>query len=440
MDAITPAEEALRAAGGTREKRRPPAPPPAPEALQDPDRIVIRRMPRRPASQIPPRAWAYGTFLLFGQCAVIGAVDGGGKGAIAATMAVSIVTGLPLLGEKVWKRGPVAIISYEDDLEEWERRIKAACLHYSTTPRAEKSPPWPINTDEVVDEIHFLTLPSRKIILAALRDGQTIFPDGHEIVRALKEVQAVVNIVDPLNHAHDLQDGNSNVLVAQLAGEITRIQRDAGTAGLVLHHLRKGNTGQADDLMGATSLRATFRSARILQRMDPETAKALGQTEAWRFTRIAGTKENYAPPPDKATWFKLESVHLDNPSGIYDDGDGVAVATPWTPPSPFEGVTWGDVFSVLDAINEGFNPEELYSPIKTTERWAGHLLIAKGRSEDEASLILKRWVKAGVLNDTMRPGKGNNRHDVRVFLVDPIKLADMRIAAGNQPKPADVEW
>ena len=79
-------------------------------------------------SAIPPRQWAYGKFLLFGSAACIGAMDGGGKGMIATVMALAMITGYPLLGEKVWRTGPVAIISYEDDQDEWERRIAAACL------------------------------------------------------------------------------------------------------------------------------------------------------------------------------------------------------------------------------------------------------------------------------------------------------------------------
>ena len=59
---------------------------------------------------------------------MMGAVDGGGKGAIAVSMALAMITGKSLLDEKVWRPGPVAIISYEDDEEEWHRRIAAAFI------------------------------------------------------------------------------------------------------------------------------------------------------------------------------------------------------------------------------------------------------------------------------------------------------------------------
>jgi hypothetical protein len=45
-------------------------------------------------------------------------------------ISLSHITGRPLLGEKVWRTGPVAIITYEDDQEESHRRIAAACEHH----------------------------------------------------------------------------------------------------------------------------------------------------------------------------------------------------------------------------------------------------------------------------------------------------------------------
>jgi RecA-family ATPase len=86
-------------------------------------------------------------FLLFGSAAVIGAVDGAGKGTIAVTMILAMITGRPLLGERVWRSGPVAIVSYEDDEDEWHRRIAAACTLHD------------LNYEKVIDKIHFLRCP-----------------------------------------------------------------------------------------------------------------------------------------------------------------------------------------------------------------------------------------------------------------------------------------
>ena len=179
-------------------------------------------------------------------------------------------------------------------------------------------------------------------------------------------------IVDPFNHAHSLEDGNSNALVARVAGEMTRIAQAAACAVLVLHHLRKGSNGNPDDLMGATALRATFRSCRILARMAPEVAEKMKITDPWRYIRVAGSKENYAPPPERGTWYRLESVALDNGAGIYPDGDDVAVAAPWTPRRLFEGMDGATLATVFAALREGGwgpNRQAKHTP------WAGNALI-----------------------------------------------------------------
>lgn len=336
-------------------------------------------------AKIPPRQWAYGRFLLFGSAAVIGAVDGGGKGAIAVAMALSMITGEPLLGERVWRTGQVAIVTYEDDREEWHRRIAAACIHYS------------LDYESVLANVHFIERTDRRVCFAALTDGTTIFPDGKEITNILVGMGAVLLIVDPLNHAHDFDDGNNNVQVAKVAAEMSRVAHEARCAVLVLHHLRKGSSGQTDDLMGATSLRATFRSARILARMTPEQAELLKITDgAWRYIRIAGTKENYAPPPDKATWFRLIGVPLGNTDdATYPEGDDVGVATTWKPRPMFEGMDAPILRAVFDALRQtvhGPNRQAKHTP------WCGTPLMAiGGRSAQEATKIIKAWLESGVL-------------------------------------------
>ena len=46
-----------------------------------------------------------------------------------------------------------------------------------------------------------------------------IYPHGDQIITRLRECGAVLLIVDPLNHAHTLEDGNNNVMLAKVAAE-----------------------------------------------------------------------------------------------------------------------------------------------------------------------------------------------------------------------------
>ena len=84
------------------------------------------------------------------------AVDGGGKGAHAVGIALSHITGRPLLGEKFWRTGSVAIITYEDDQEEWHRRIAAACEHHQ------------VGYETAITSINFIHRPDRRVIFAAM--------------------------------------------------------------------------------------------------------------------------------------------------------------------------------------------------------------------------------------------------------------------------------
>lgn len=341
-----------------------------------------------PISSIPPRQWAYGKFLLFGSASVIGAVDGGGKGANAVIIALSMITGGALLGEHVWRKGPVAIVTYEDGETEWRRRIAAACLHYG------------INYEIVIGSFHFISRPGSRVCFAAPGPRGVVFPDGDTIIKQLKAIGAVLLIVDPLNHAHNLEDGNNNVIIAKVAGEVTRVAQESDVAALVLHHLREGSTGDPDDLMGALSLRATFRACRILARMTTKEAEGLGlpSRQAWRYSRIAGTKENYAPPPEIATWYRLESVALNNGSELYSDGDDVQVSTVWTPPAGFEGLSLNVIAEIFAALRIIPGPALRYSPDRRSAEWIG-IPIARitGKTPAETARIVLTWRKNGVL-------------------------------------------
>ena len=343
---------------------------------------------------IPPRQWAYGRYLLFGEAAILAGIDGGGKGSMTVAIVLSFVTGRRLLGEKVWRPGPVVIISYEDSQDEWRRRIKAACIHYQ------------LDYEECVSQIYFLNpaaADSGRISFGKLAEENEAFSDADEVIDAIQSVGAVLFIIDPFNQCHNMPDGNSNVMVAQVASEIARVCHETGAAGLALHHLRKSQTGAADDILGAVALRATFRSARVLCRMTTEEARAvqIPEKERFRYSRISDGKENYAPPMDRSTWVKLESIELGNGDNCtYPEGDNVQVTVRWEPPKPFEGMDYDVLSAIFDRIGEG--PEGkpgLYSSAPNAKtRWVGLPVIEKaGKSKQVAGTIIKAWLDNGLL-------------------------------------------
>lgn len=366
----------------------------------EPEPICCKQLDPPAIADIKPRPWAYGHFLLSGAAAVLGAVDGGGKGQHAVAIALSMITGHELLGEKVWRTGPVVIVTYEDDEDEWTRRIAAACLYWQQHGHPD------LDFEAVARQFHFLYRDREQITFAArianARGDRVIgFPDSAAIITYLNRIQPALFIVDPFNRAHALEDGNSNVMIALVAGEISRIAKATGVAALVLHHLRKGSSGEVDDLMGATSLRATFRSTRILARMTKNEAEGfnLPAAEAWRYSRVASTKENYTPP-ERARWYVIASVKLGNTDvdPTYPDGDSVGVIATWSSPDAFEGLGKSVIAEIFKAFRAGPGEGEFYSAHGSAKFKATDIIARQsGKTPEVARRILATWKKTGVV-------------------------------------------
>jgi hypothetical protein len=365
----------------------------------------------RAITAIPPRQWAYGKFMLFGSAAVIGAMDGAGKGIIAVATALAFITGQSLLGEKVWRTGPVVIITYEDDQEEWERRIAAACLHYN------------LDYETIIASFYFLHKPNGRVTLAERQGRSLAFPDTARIVYFIKKIKSVLLIIDPFNSAHAMEDGNNNVAIAAVAQEITTIARLGNVAALLLHHLRKGAVGGIDDLMGAVALRANFRACRIFQVMDEGAAAGLGipTIDAWRYLCVVGSKENYAPPLSDRMWFRKVSYDLNNPDEAYEFGDNVAAIARWDPPTAFEGLDRHRLRVVFDVLTA--KPHARSISAKELP-WVGKALKDQGRTTEQAKKIVNLWLQSDLLV-AGKAFKTENRNLIQTVVPDAEKVAAM---------------
>jgi hypothetical protein len=246
-----------------------------------------------------------------------------------------------------------------------------------------------------------------------------VFPDGEAIISAVVERLAKMLNIDPLNHAHGFADGNSNALMAQVAYEVNRIADESNAATLVLHHLRKGSSGDVDDLMGATSLRATFRSTRILRRMKDDEAEDLGIAEdVWRYSRISASKANYSPPAEQVTWFELVSVALGNGDDTYPDGDECGVTAIWKAPLPFGGLNVTFLKLIFARLREEPEPGWYFSLTPKAKFWAGNVIMEiADRTKAQARSILAAWQENGVLEakDYTTPTRNASK---RVVVID----------------------
>jgi hypothetical protein len=159
--------------------------------------------------------------------------------------------------------------------------------------------------------------------------------------------------------------------------------------------------------------------------MAPEMAEKMNIADPWRYIRVAGSKENYAPPPERGTWYRLIGIPLGNATDSYPEGDNVAVATTWQPRPLFDGMDGTTLAAVFGALREG-----QWGPAKQARHipWAGNVLIETGhRSEREATKIVTGWLENGVLV------KGSYYHaasknNVGIVTVDEAKVADILAA------------
>jgi hypothetical protein len=157
------------------------------------------------------------------------------------------------------------------------------------------------------------------------------------------------------------------------------------------------------------------RSARVFNFMTPDEAAKLGLTEDDRklHIRIANGKANMGPL-GKAKWMKLVVEDLIN-------GDHVAVASPWSPPDPFHGVTTADMELARTLAATGG-----YRADKRSPKWFGYALAIHfnlkvshaGATEPKdlarVQSIMKTWLNNKVLDIEERK---DDEHKTRSFII-----------------------
>jgi hypothetical protein len=366
-----------------------------PELMLMPNEPVeIREARDLSADQIPPRPWVYDVALVRGFVSVLVAPGGTGKSLYAMTVAASIATGKPLLGEHVHKRTKVWLINLDDPLEELDRRFLALRMHY--TLRCEDWKGW----------LFMESGDDRDLVIAEINpdDGFSVqHPDEDMLIAGILQNNIGVLIVDPFAESHSLEE-NSNPQMVQAAAAWRRIARVTNCAILLVHHVRKGAVvGDIDGARGAKALTDSCRVGLLMAPMTTDEAEQLGIDPEHRtsFVRLDSAKANLAPRAAQAKWFRLVRVKIGNGTPEYPNGDEVAVIEAWQPPSAFEGVDAVVIDRIFRQFEAGLGNGEYYCLAKQAkERWAGHVIVKEtGRTERQASVILKEWTKNQVIGE-----------------------------------------
>ncbi len=355
----------------------------------------------REPGTLPRRSWILGRWLLRGTLACVVAPGGAGKSTLLAAMTLSLVTGRPLLNKVVHgvaKR--VWLWNLEDDLDELSRSIQAAALHFGIEPEQIEGR---LFVDSGLDGANLCT---------ATEDGEgfkLLKPIYEAITAELIQRKIDVLFIDPFVSSHEVEE-NANTKIDKIAKAWARVGKVAGCTVVLVHHTSKAGSGEVTAMSsrGAVALINAARSTLVINRMDSTTASELGMTEAEgrRCISVADDKHNRAPP-EKADWFRLESVDLGNGS-IDNPGDNIAVAVPWALPRASDGITDSDIQAVQMLVDRGnyrFDPQ--------ATDWVGHavakaLFLDIDRDRPRIKALLKIWFAKGCLRKVSRkePTKG----------------------------------
>jgi hypothetical protein len=270
----------------------------------------------------------FGAFLYKGEITILSGPGGMAKSTWASAIAVSLATGQGFFGFRVAQR-PVLYINLEDALGEVALRINAIEKHHKLSRNDIDSNLYLIGAEDA----HL-----SELVESDGRGGNRIREAGFkELTRVVKHCGAELVILDPLVLllSGGQNDGN---LVGQVMRKLKAMAIELGFALMLIAHTRKGAnalTDGADATAGSGALTNLARVGLGTVSIDERRAQALGilPGDERHYREVVNTKANLAPIQN-GVFFELVSVGMGNSTPEYPDEDKVAVAVPYTPPSP----------------------------------------------------------------------------------------------------------
>ena len=399
-------QEVQKAIDGARDKGWTPPPDPVQQRIEQQNEALSEETEQSwptpydtfNALTLPRREWVYGYDYIRKYISVTASAGGIGKTSLINVEALAIATGRPLLGVAVKQQTNVWVINLEDPITEMQMRTIAAMQHYGITP------------EEIKGRLFMDGEDTMQITLAAEgRDGLITNDDMlAAMIRVVKQNNIGAIILDPFVSAHLVNENNNGSIQAVVA-MLRKLARDTNSSVQLVHHIRKGNGDDAtiDSVRGAGSLIGAARAARVINRITPDDAIALGvdEHEALGIFRVDDGKANLAPPSDKATYRRMQSVEIAN-------GEHIGVATEFKLPDMFDDVTTKNLYNVQRAVGEAEKQGEAYRENSQAANWIGiaiadelDLDLEKPNQNAKAKAILKQWIKSGSLKKVSMPNK-----------------------------------
>jgi len=230
------------------------------------DRLLDFHGPRE------PRAWLFQDWLPALRVALLTGTGGFGKSTLALTLAVAVADhnfkhpfgGFP----QAQTNGPVVFATYEDELEEFARRIQKACHTGGMQEGMNQIGVSP-------DRLHILDLTPHGALWAPHEHGgqhianrAELTPTGDRLRRYCETLGACWLIVDPLASAY-LSDENNRGLVRAFMSDWDAWSKASGCGVLFIAHPPKSKNAYS----GSTDWHAAARAVLMLEYPEDEGGK-----------------------------------------------------------------------------------------------------------------------------------------------------------------------
>jgi hypothetical protein len=253
----------------------------------------------------------------------------------------------------------------------------------------------------------FLAAPKGLKLIERAWDGSEQLGSLEKVLRdTISRHSIEVVSLDPFVKSHGLEENDNNA-IDRVCGLLSKIAIELNIAVDVPHHVSKGQgavmAGDANRGRGASAFKDASRLVYTLTPMSKHERDlfGIGEAEARRLVRYDSAKVNIAPPADKARWFRLVGVHLDNGTGEYPNGDEVQTVEPWAPPDMWKDITPAVANEILDHIDNGNENDQRFSgDSRAGEKraaWRVVMTRVPKLTEVQSRKVIATWLAIGVL-------------------------------------------
>ena len=345
-------------------------------------------------ADLPKRRWIYGNQYIRGFVTVTASAGGVGKTSLAIVEALAIVTGRELLGEPVRERTSVWIINLEDDGGEMRLRVAAAMKHYGIS-----------HADISAGEYRLYMDAEDTIQITMAMETREGLVENTQLLahmrRKIIERKVGLVLMDPFVSTHAVNE-NSNPHIQAVVAMMRKLTRECGCGLDVVHHLRKGSPNEdatIDSVRGAGALIGAARCARVINKISKEDAIEMGvpENQSLGLFRVDAGKNNLSKPTETSIYRRLVSVQLDN-------GENIGVATAYTLPDMWDGMTTPVVNAILTEIDKGIDGERFSIRPQDKNRWVGTVITGwmfdkadHTKTRSMATQIIQKWMENDLL-------------------------------------------